>query len=144
MLLYALVIFPSVSVCVIEAECAARFLASIFLAQKGTGLVVQPVFLYNIQVFLWKSLHQAHHCSHYWLHIPNYKQWADCHVCNNFESLGHILSECDTSGQSIIWPLTQELWLKKLPWPTLSLSSILGCMISDFHNPTGHPLPGTN
>ena len=34
-----------VSVCVIEAECAARFLASIFLAQKGTGLVVQPVFL---------------------------------------------------------------------------------------------------
>ena len=28
-----------------EAECAVRFLASIFLAQKGTGLVVQPVFL---------------------------------------------------------------------------------------------------
>ena len=27
---------------------AARFLASIFLAQKGTGLVVQPVFLYIV------------------------------------------------------------------------------------------------
>ena len=100
---------------------------------------------HNICQFLWKSIHQAHRCGHYWLNVPNYEQQAECHICNDFKSLAHILLECEASGQSIIWPLAHELWLKKkLPWPTLSLGLVLGCAISDFHDPTGHSLLSAN
>ena len=99
----------------------------------------------QIHAFLWKNFHQALHCRQYWLHILNYEHCANCHICDDFESVDHILLECDASGQNIIWPPTCELWLKKkLPWPTLSLGSILGCTICDFHDSAGCPLPSAN
>jgi len=99
----------------------------------------------NICAFLWKCLHQALRCGSYWFHIPNHKLRADCHTCNETESLSHILLTCEASGQNIIWPLAKELWLKKkLAWPELSLGSILGCAITDFRDASGHALPGAN
>ena len=70
---------------------------------------------------------------------------ANCHVCDDTESLSHVLLECEVSGQSMIWSLAKQLWLKKnLPWPDLSPDSILGCTTGNFRDAHGRPLPGAN
>ncbi|KAJ6497349.1 hypothetical protein C8R45DRAFT_926079 [Mycena sanguinolenta] len=41
-----------------------------------------------------------------------------------------IQLECIAPGQSIVWSLTQQLWLKKYrQWPTLNWGLVLGCVI---------------
>ncbi|KAJ7131804.1 hypothetical protein C8R43DRAFT_1089814 [Mycena crocata] len=49
------------------------------------------------------------------------------------ESIGHILLECTTPGQSETWALAEELWLlNHETWPALSMGSVMGCGLATF------------
>ncbi|KAG1822484.1 uncharacterized protein BJ212DRAFT_1263294, partial [Suillus subaureus] len=44
------------------------------------------------------------------------------------ESLEHILTECNSPPQKLIWHLAKQLWPHNdTPWPDTSLGTILGC-----------------
>jgi hypothetical protein len=82
--------------------------------------------------FLWKSMHNAHKCGKFWDNIPGYEQRATCPVCNEEESMEHILLECKASGQDIVWKLTKDLWLNKHDtWIIPQYGIILGCNMAD-------------
>jgi ribonuclease HI len=53
----------------------------------------------KIREFLWKSMHNAHKCGKFWNNIPGLEQRATCPVCNEEESMEHILLECNAPGQ---------------------------------------------
>lgn len=57
----------------------------------------------NIRAFLWKAIHGAHRCGKFWSHIPNYEHRAICPSCGVNEDMDHILTECQSSGQRVIW-----------------------------------------
>src|SRR3954449_10130553 len=91
------------------------------------------------------SMHNVHKCGKFWNNIPGLEQRATCPVCNEEESMEHILLECNAPGQKIIWKLTKELWLKKHDtWPVLKYGTILGCSMADFKIEEGAPQQGKN
>ncbi|KAL6297791.1 hypothetical protein BKA93DRAFT_700196, partial [Sparassis latifolia] len=59
----------------------------------------------NLQDFLWKGLHRAFRCGHFWSHLPGYEEQVTCEACSVEESLSHILTECTAPGQLQIWDL---------------------------------------
>ncbi|KAJ6532430.1 hypothetical protein B0H19DRAFT_965868, partial [Mycena capillaripes] len=72
--------------------------------------------------FLWKGIHNAHKVGHYWSHIPECGDREMCGECEMEESLEHILAECRSPGQEIIWQAAETVWAgKQRDWPTVSL-----------------------
>ena len=66
-------------------------------------------------------------------------------MCGSLETMDHIMLQCKASGQETIWSLAKELWLRKgLPWPTLSIGSILSCGIADFRTNQNSKHEGMN
>ncbi|KAL6300501.1 ribonuclease H-like domain-containing protein, partial [Sparassis latifolia] len=81
-----------------------------------------------IQDFLWKCLHGALRCGHFWDNIPGYEDRAMCTNCGSLDSIDHILTECSAPGQNLIWNLCAEFWAHKhLPWYKISIGTIMGC-----------------
>ncbi|KAJ7763708.1 hypothetical protein B0H16DRAFT_1801082 [Mycena metata] len=100
-------------------------------------------FTRQVRNFLWKSLHSAHRIGSFWKHIPGCEDRGICQVCQEPEDLEHIILKCRRPGQSEIWNLARNLWLKKHPsWPVLSLGGILGCGLTTFADEKGRPLLG--
>ncbi|TDL17429.1 ribonuclease H-like protein [Rickenella mellea] len=92
----------------------------------------------NIRAFLWRCMHRAQRCGEWWHNIPNYEHRADCHVCETTESMEHILTECNVSGQETIWNLVEFiLQLKKIPWKRPTIGSLLGCGLVDIRDEEG-------
>jgi len=92
--------------------------------------------------FLWGSLHGSQRIGLFWnrTDTPNGGYCADCG--NEMELMTHILLECRSSGQSIIWVLAEHVWHKTgRPWPTLSLGTVLGCGLFVFNDSKGKPDP---
>ncbi|KAJ6536953.1 hypothetical protein B0H19DRAFT_1079352 [Mycena capillaripes] len=88
--------------------------------------------------FMWKSLHNAHKIGHYWTHIPECDERAVCQTCDTEESIEHILTECESPGQEIVWREVESLWARKNDkWPSLSLGGVLGCGLANFRNGDG-------
>ncbi|KAJ7872994.1 RnaseH-domain-containing protein [Mycena leptocephala] len=86
-------------------------------------------FSRQVKNFLWKSLHSARRIGVFWKHIPECEERGICQFCNETEDLEHITLKCRRPGQSLIWSLAKDLWLRKYPTrPELSM---------------GHNLPGT-
>ncbi|KAJ7847038.1 hypothetical protein B0H13DRAFT_1550447, partial [Mycena leptocephala] len=57
----------------------------------------------------------------------------------------HILLRCKRPGQSLVWSLAKDLWLKKHPsWPTLSMGIILGCGMASLSDENDRKLQGTS
>ncbi|KAH9832283.1 uncharacterized protein C8Q71DRAFT_880229, partial [Rhodofomes roseus] len=76
--------------------------------------------------FLWKCLHNAYRCGHFWARIPNYEDRATCTTCGVEDSMQHILSECRAPGQREAWKLTGQLWRRKQAvWTKPKLEDIL-------------------
>ncbi|KAJ7694680.1 hypothetical protein B0H14DRAFT_2650934 [Mycena olivaceomarginata] len=94
--------------------------------------------------FLWRSIHNAHRIGKYWTHIPECGDRATCQECGVLEDLDHILTGCKSPGQGIIWEAAKSLWLEKEAiWPMVSLGTILGCGLAEFHDDKGRTKPGT-
>ncbi|KIM77600.1 hypothetical protein PILCRDRAFT_76558, partial [Piloderma croceum F 1598] len=96
--------------------------------------------------FLWKALHKNHKIGAYWSYIPNYEHQSLCHKCGTMEELEHIILECDILGQKIVWNVTKNLWLKKVPrWPELkNIGDILGCGLAEFKDRHNKPIKGAS
>ncbi|KAG2352215.1 hypothetical protein BDR07DRAFT_1314775 [Suillus spraguei] len=46
----------------------------------------------------------------------------------DIESIEHILTTCGKSPSKTIWELAKSLWpTDTIPWPQLSIGTILGC-----------------
>ncbi|KAJ7708350.1 hypothetical protein B0H17DRAFT_1274165 [Mycena rosella] len=94
--------------------------------------------------FLWKGLHNAHRIGKYWTHIPECEDRAMCKDCEVMEDLEHILVQCKSPGQEIIWKAAESLLLEKEPhWPEVSLGTILGCGLAEFRDDGDKPKRGT-
>lgn len=99
----------------------------------------------KIRDFLWKVMHSAYMVGSYWRNIPGYHHRERCDYCGEEESMGHILTECRAPGQSQLWGLTRELWVKKHPtWSHPTLGVVLACAAAAFSSEEGKPLSGAN
>ncbi|KAJ6566264.1 hypothetical protein B0H19DRAFT_940693 [Mycena capillaripes] len=88
--------------------------------------------------FLWKSIHNAHKIGHYWSHIPECEDRDTCSECEIEESLEHILMDCQSLGQEIIWKAAETVWAgKRRDWPEVSLGGVLGCGLAVFRDEQG-------
>ncbi|KAJ6528555.1 hypothetical protein B0H19DRAFT_1214611 [Mycena capillaripes] len=88
--------------------------------------------------FLWKGIHNAHKVGHYCSHIPECEDREMCGECEVEEGLEHILADCRSPGQEIIWQAAETTWAgKQREWPTVSLGGILGCGPADFRDEKG-------
>ena len=63
--------------------------------------------------FLWRTMHNAYKIGKYWEHIVGYESRALCPKCRSIESMEHILTECEASGQHEIWKYIELLYKKK-------------------------------
>ncbi|KAJ7748855.1 hypothetical protein B0H14DRAFT_2405991, partial [Mycena olivaceomarginata] len=80
----------------------------------------------------------------YWIHIPECGDCAKCKDCDVIEDLDHILTGCKSPGQEIIWKAAKTLWLEKeAAWPAVTLGTILGCGLAEFHDEKGKAKLGT-
>jgi ribonuclease HI len=94
--------------------------------------------------FIRKGLHNAHRIGTYWTHIPECEDCGICKDCNTLEDLEHILVKCQCAGRETIWRAAEKLWLEKeSDWPEVSLGTILGCGLAEFHDESGKEKKGT-
>ena len=76
----------------------------------------------------------------WWHNITNHEGKGECVECGCIETLDHMLTECKSSGQHVIWPLARMLWSQTdLPWPGANLGTILGCGLAQYNNKKGKP-----
>jgi hypothetical protein len=84
----------------------------------------------KIRNFLWKSIHDCLPCGHIWEKARNLEHRAHCEGCDKTESLKHILTECNFTGQKQIWKLVKEtLTRKNIEFTNLSLGDIISCAV---------------
>ncbi|KAI0344347.1 hypothetical protein BDW22DRAFT_1316404, partial [Trametopsis cervina] len=101
----------------------------------------------NISDFLWKTTHNALKVGAYWQHIPDFEFRGLCGLCQQEESMEHILAECASPECSRVWQLCRALWERKapsIPWPGERLGNILGAPLASFHTASGRPAPGAS
>lgn len=70
----------------------------------------------QIRFFFWRSIHDAYKIGKYWTSTigGDYTERGLCRHCNDaIEDMPHILTQCESLGQSEIWRLAGELWTKK-------------------------------
>ena len=91
-------------------------------------------------------MHNVLQCGAYWLNIPGYEQRATCRVCGSDESLEHILTECQASGQQTVWTLARELLTKKgIPvTANPTFRQALGCGLASICDQRGKKLQGSS
>lgn len=72
-------------------------------------------FSRQARFFLWMTAHDAYMVGNKWLR-PSYnleqQSRAECSHCNTLETMDHILTKCETPGQSEIWEAARTLWEK--------------------------------
>jgi len=86
-------------------------------------------------------VHSSYRLGRWWLNVNSYERRAECHC---FEDLEHILGDCSTSGQRMVWELTRELWEDTGErWPAVSLGTTLGCRLRSYILEDGKPNVGS-
>jgi ribonuclease HI len=81
----------------------------------------------RIQQFLYKALHGTQKIGNFWENIPGYEARQICHICDETESIEHILVRCTTTPPNMIWDLAKNTWPHAPHWPEISIGIILGC-----------------
>lgn len=82
----------------------------------------------KISQFLFKSLHGVYMIGNYWTHIPAIADRGLCTTCGVIESMDHILINCHSTPTQLIWQLAKDTWPHaNIPWPEISIGTILGC-----------------
>ncbi|KAF9033631.1 hypothetical protein BJ165DRAFT_1328275, partial [Panaeolus papilionaceus] len=81
----------------------------------------------KIRAFMWTAMHDGHRIGEYWDNKRNYEHRGKCRPCDTTETLEHILTECQCSGQEKAWKLARETIQKLQPdWHTPTLGQMLG------------------
>ncbi|KAI9571285.1 hypothetical protein HD554DRAFT_2074873 [Boletus coccyginus] len=82
-----------------------------------------------IQNFLYRAMAGFLRLGDFWTNIPNYEMRAACPHCKDTtESLAHVLTECETEANTIIWELTKPAWPEPTEnWTAPTIGHILRC-----------------
>ncbi|KAG2037250.1 hypothetical protein BDR03DRAFT_1051385, partial [Suillus americanus] len=96
---------------------------TLWLGRRNTDLSKK------FQIFIYRALHNSLKIGDFWSNIPHLEHRSRCPTCRDAtESLEHILTECDSPPQKLIWRLAKQIWPHNdTPWPDTSLGTILGC-----------------
>jgi hypothetical protein len=57
----------------------------------------------KIRDFLLKHLHETYRLGRAWDHIPGCKDSALCPMCNEYDTLEHIMIECTSAERETVW-----------------------------------------
>ncbi|KAI0782454.1 ribonuclease H-like protein [Irpex lacteus] len=99
----------------------------------------------NISDFLWRATHKSQRVGKYWDHIPGFETRATCPLCDEEESMEHILVDCDSPERKIIWRLAEKAWAKKHnEWPGVHIGNIIGAPLAQFKNEKGERKGGAS
>ena len=78
-------------------------------------------------------MHSTQKIGNFWSNINNYEACQTCNMCEELETMEHILIHCNTTPPRIIWDLAMNLWPHSPQlWPNISLGIILGCGSINF------------
>ncbi|KNZ80733.1 Ribonuclease H1 [Termitomyces sp. J132] len=89
----------------------------------------------QIKAFMWKAMHNGYKIGKYWENIKDLENRAICPKCRVTETLEHILTECEASGQEVAWNFARTLHEKRgLDFEKPSLGDQLGCAINKTLN----------
>ncbi|KZV98642.1 hypothetical protein EXIGLDRAFT_806933 [Exidia glandulosa HHB12029] len=93
-------------------------------------------FSLEVRQFLWRVTHDGLRCGPF---LANWGgDWVEkskCKACPHrpVESIEHILFDCMDSARALIWSMAEGLWsATRLPWPALSLGTVIGCGAARF------------
>ncbi|KAH9853637.1 hypothetical protein C2E23DRAFT_822108 [Lenzites betulinus] len=80
--------------------------------------------------FMWKTIHDGFMTGRHWLR-PNMsdalQERATCKICQQQDSMDHILFRCAARGQARIYTLLRELWeTTGVQWPGANWGTMLG------------------
>ncbi|KAI0345425.1 hypothetical protein BDW22DRAFT_1325468, partial [Trametopsis cervina] len=98
-----------------------------------------------IQTFLWRLLHNAFRCGEWWKNITGFEERKLCGICQEVESIDHILTKCKSPARQIVWNLARAALQKKAnhdPW--ISLGTIMGANLIEAPPAQGKQRPGTS
>ncbi|TBU26610.1 hypothetical protein BD311DRAFT_667103 [Dichomitus squalens] len=91
--------------------------------------------------FLWKTTHDLFMVGNRWRRkgMPEeYEDRAVCAVCQNTESMDHILFRCEAPGQAEVWGELKTLWaLTGIPWREPNWGPALGAGCAVFKTEKG-------
>lgn len=88
----------------------------------------KPPIRLKIQQFFFKTLHGTQKLGRYWLNIQDLEDRCFCRICDDDETMDHILISCEHPARSRIWQMAKDLWPHdETTWPEISLGSIIGC-----------------
>ncbi|KAF5344335.1 hypothetical protein D9758_013247 [Tetrapyrgos nigripes] len=98
--------------------------------------------------FLWMATHDAYMTGSHWQRASfssELKGRATCQHDDQLEDMEHILTSCESPGQSLIWEFTQKLWEKKSEkqWYRPGIGAIIGAATGEVINSqTGRRISG--
>ena len=72
---------------------------------KGLQNIDNP----QVADFIWKVIHGRVKCGPFFRYIPNWQDKEFC-ICGKSETVEHILTGCEVSGQREIWTVMSEKW----------------------------------
>ncbi|KAF8239803.1 hypothetical protein L208DRAFT_1235773 [Tricholoma matsutake] len=105
-------------------------------------------FSRNAQYFLWMTAHDADRVGKYWLKEifqEEIQNRCECPHCEVPKTMDHILTQCETPGQKVIWELAEQMWTQKdLEWHQPWLGNIVSCALTEFKKNNGIHTPGAN
>jgi hypothetical protein len=88
---------------------------------------------------LFKTIHEVYRIGAFWSHIQARAPREFCTTCGSTESMEHILIDCRSQPVRQIWNLAKNIWPHRdIPWPEISLGTILGCGCLSAHQ-TANP-----
>lgn len=95
--------------------------------------------------FIWRTMHDAIRCGSFWLKIQGKEGRATCSVCDELESIEHILFHCKAPGQSQVWASAAGLWKRKSDsWRPPSLLDIQTLGLGLHHDEAVRRRPGAS
>ena len=81
-----------------------------------------------VQQFFYKTLHGTQKLGRYWLNIQDLEERCFCRVCEDDETMAHVLASCRHPTRTQIWQMAKDLWPhEENTWPEIALGTIIGC-----------------
>ena len=94
----------------------------------------------KVRDFLWKHAHGIYRLGKSWNHILGYEDRAECPICNKYDTLEQIISECKVTERETIWDSVNELWKNRHNEDIHTLEgAALGGGLANFWKEDGKP-----
>ncbi|KAI1791996.1 hypothetical protein LXA43DRAFT_888323, partial [Ganoderma leucocontextum] len=91
--------------------------------------------------FMWRTMHDGYMVGTHWMRSnmsDELKARATCKVCNEIDSMDHILFECKAPERELIWKLLKRTWTQtKRRWFEPGWGTIFGAPSAVLKSPKG-------